>query len=120
MARAHGQEKPPRRSPISTAISAANPATHIPILRSSRPNRAFASRSRRMNAVEIQTLSCELTPALMWGQFTRPAGYRTTLKDFIGSSYPIFCQVEKAQPAWRAGRRNRQGGGCPSPCQPAQ
>ena len=47
-------------------------------------------------AAEIQKASYELTPAVMWGQFTRPAGYRTTLKNFIESSYPMFWQVEKA------------------------
>jgi peptide/nickel transport system substrate-binding protein len=52
--------------------------------------------SQRKIAAEIQVLSYELTPAVMWGQFTRPAGYRTTLKNFIESSYPMFWQVEKA------------------------
>ena len=47
-------------------------------------------------AAEIQQLTYALTPAVMWGQFTRPAGYRTTLRNFIESSYPMFWQVEKA------------------------
>lgn len=47
-------------------------------------------------AAEIQKLLYELTPSVMWGQFTRPAGYRNTLTNFIESSYPIFWQVEKA------------------------
>ncbi|MCC6717225.1 MAG: ABC transporter substrate-binding protein [Acetobacteraceae bacterium] len=52
--------------------------------------------AQRKLAAEIQKLSYELTPSVMWGQFTRPAGYRTTLKNFIESSYPMFWQVEKA------------------------
>jgi len=52
--------------------------------------------AQRRVAAEIQKLSYELTPAVMWGQFTRPAGYRNTLKNFIESSYPFFWNVEKA------------------------
>ena len=52
--------------------------------------------AQRKVAAEIQKASYELTPAVMWGQFTRPAGYRNTLKNFIESSYPFFWQVEKA------------------------
>jgi peptide/nickel transport system substrate-binding protein len=52
--------------------------------------------AQRKVAAEIQKASYELTPAVMWGQFTRPAGYRNTLRNFIESSYPFFWQVEKA------------------------
>ena len=52
--------------------------------------------AQRKLAAEIQTVAYELTPSVMWGQFTRPAGYRTTLHNFIESSYPMFWQVEKA------------------------
>lgn len=58
--------------------------------------KADGLQAQRRVAAEIQKLSYELTPAVMWGQFTRPAGYRTTLKNFIESSYPFFWQVEKA------------------------
>lgn len=58
--------------------------------------RADGLEAQRKLAAEIQKISYELTPAIMWGQFTRPAGYRTTLKNFIESSYPMFWQVEKA------------------------
>jgi peptide/nickel transport system substrate-binding protein len=30
----------------------------------------------------------------MWGQFSRPAGYRARLKNLIQSSYPMFWDVE--------------------------
>jgi peptide/nickel transport system substrate-binding protein len=36
-----------------------------------------------------------LTPNVMWGQFSIPAGYRTTLQNMIESAYPMFWQVEK-------------------------
>jgi peptide/nickel transport system substrate-binding protein len=52
--------------------------------------------AQRKVAAEIQKVAYELTPAVMWGQFTRPAGYRTSLKNFIESAYPMFWQVEKA------------------------
>lgn len=58
--------------------------------------RADGLEAQKKLAAEIQKLSYELTPSVMWGQFTRPAGYRTTLKNFIESSYPMFWQVEKA------------------------
>ena len=38
----------------------------------------------------------ELTPAVMWGQFTIPAAYRTSLRGLVESSFPIFWNVEKA------------------------
>ena len=52
--------------------------------------------ARARVAAEIQTVAYELTPAVMWGQFTIPAGYRTTLKNIVPSSYPIFWGVELA------------------------
>jgi peptide/nickel transport system substrate-binding protein len=51
--------------------------------------------ARKRVAAEIQTVSYELTPSVMWGQFTIPAGYRTHLKDLIQSSYPMFWQVDR-------------------------
>jgi peptide/nickel transport system substrate-binding protein len=38
----------------------------------------------------------ELTPSVMWGQFTIPAGYRAGLKGLIQSSYPMFWEVDRA------------------------
>lgn len=52
--------------------------------------------ARKALAAEIQTISYELTPAVMWGQFTIPAGYRTTLNNLIQSSYPMFWEVDVA------------------------
>ena len=51
---------------------------------------------RRKIAAEIQTVAYELTPSVMWGQFTIPAGYRNDLKNLIQSDYPMFWQVEKS------------------------
>lgn len=51
---------------------------------------------RRRIAAEIQRLAYALTPNVMWGQFTIPAGYRTHLTNFVETSYPIFWQVDRA------------------------
>ena len=51
---------------------------------------------RRRIAAEIQQKAYALTPNVMWGQFTIPAGYRTHLTNFVETSYPIFWQVERA------------------------
>jgi peptide/nickel transport system substrate-binding protein len=50
---------------------------------------------RRRIAADIQTASYELTPSVMWGQFTIPAGYRADLKGLIQSSYPMFWGVDR-------------------------
>lgn len=50
---------------------------------------------RRKIAAEIQAAAYELTPSVMWGQFTIPAGYRSNLKGLIQSSYPMFWEVER-------------------------
>ena len=61
--------------------------------------RAFADAEtpaeRKRLAAEIQRLAFELTPSVMWGQFTIPAAYRTSLSGLIESSFPIFWNVEK-------------------------
>jgi peptide/nickel transport system substrate-binding protein len=51
---------------------------------------------RKRIAAEIQTIAYELTPSVMWGQFTIPAGYRNSLKNLIQSDYPMFWEVEKS------------------------
>ncbi|MBN9538608.1 MAG: ABC transporter substrate-binding protein [Alphaproteobacteria bacterium] len=57
--------------------------------------RAATLEERKKIAADIQVISYELVPALMWGQFTIPAGYRTELKGLIQSSYPMFWQVDR-------------------------
>jgi peptide/nickel transport system substrate-binding protein len=57
--------------------------------------RAATLDERRKIAAEIQAISYELVPSLMWGQFTIPAGYRTDLKGLIQSSYPMFWEVDR-------------------------
>jgi peptide/nickel transport system substrate-binding protein len=47
-------------------------------------------------AAELHEVVYELTPSILWGQFTRPAGYRSTLGNLIKSAYPMFWEVEKA------------------------
>lgn len=46
-------------------------------------------------ADELHQVVYQLTPSILWGQFTRPAGYRNTLKNLIRSAYPMFWEVEK-------------------------
>jgi len=50
--------------------------------------------ARRQVAERIQVAAYELVPSVMWGQFSRPAGYRTRLRNMIQSSFPLFWQVE--------------------------
>jgi peptide/nickel transport system substrate-binding protein len=55
--------------------------------------RADDQAGRKKVAEEIQKIAYELTPAVMWGQFTIPAGYRSNLRDLPQSSYPMFWDV---------------------------
>ncbi len=52
--------------------------------------------ARRGIAAEIQSIAYETVPSVMWGQFSRPAAYRTRLKALPQSSFPIFWAVEAA------------------------
>ncbi len=52
--------------------------------------------ARTSLAAQIQTEAYRTTPSVMWGQFSRPAGYRTRLTNFIQSSFPILWNVEVA------------------------
>ena len=49
--------------------------------------------ARRAIAADIQVEAYKEVPSVMWGQFARPAGYRTRLLDLIQSSFPIFWNV---------------------------
>ncbi|MBL8569313.1 MAG: ABC transporter substrate-binding protein [Phreatobacter sp.] len=57
--------------------------------------RADDQAGRKKVAEEIQRIAYELTPAVMWGQFTIPAGYRSNLRDLPQSSYPMFWDVSR-------------------------
>jgi peptide/nickel transport system substrate-binding protein len=57
---------------------------------------AETGEERKRLAAEIQRLAYELTPSVMWGQFTIPAAYRASLSGLIESSFPIFWNVEKS------------------------
>ena len=58
---------------------------------------AFAKSSdadaRKRIAADIQVEAYKNTPSVMWGQFCRPAGYRSRLGNLIQSSFPMFWQV---------------------------
>jgi peptide/nickel transport system substrate-binding protein len=49
--------------------------------------------TRKRIAAEIQVEAYKDTPSVMWGQFSRPAGYRLRLKNIVQSSFPIFWQL---------------------------
>jgi len=57
--------------------------------------RAGTVEERKRIATEIQVAAYELTPSVMWGQFTIPAGYRSDLNGLIQSSYPMFWEVDR-------------------------
>ena len=50
---------------------------------------------RRGIAAQIQAFDYENVPSVMWGQFTVPSGFRTTLDGPVQSSFPIFWEVDK-------------------------
>lgn len=52
--------------------------------------------ARKSIAASIQMEAYRTTPSVMWGQFSRPAGYRTRLANLIQSSFPIFWNVQLA------------------------
>jgi peptide/nickel transport system substrate-binding protein len=54
---------------------------------------ATSDADRKKIAADIQVAAYQLTPAVMWGQFTIPAGYSTKLKGLIQSAYPMFWEV---------------------------
>ena len=56
--------------------------------------RAETPPARQALAAEIQRISYELTPSVMWGQFARPAAYRDRLRGLVKSSFPIFWEVD--------------------------
>jgi peptide/nickel transport system substrate-binding protein len=57
--------------------------------------RAEDQAARKTVAEEIQKIAYELTPSVMWGQFTIPAGYRANLRNLPQSSYPMFWDVDR-------------------------
>jgi peptide/nickel transport system substrate-binding protein len=57
--------------------------------------RAATPEERKRIAAEIQVLAYGLTPALMWGQFTIPAAYRSHLNGLVQSSFPMFWNVDR-------------------------
>ena len=57
--------------------------------------KADSQAERHRVADQIQAVAYENTPSVMWGQFTEPTAYRTTVSDLIQSSFPMFWQVDK-------------------------
>lgn len=58
--------------------------------------RAADPEERRRIAAAIQEDAYRTVPNVMWGQFSRPAGYSTRLKNLPQSSFPMFWDVELA------------------------
>lgn len=52
--------------------------------------------ARKTIAVSMQEEAYRQTPSVMWGQFSRPAGYRDRLRDLIPSSFPLFWNLRLA------------------------
>jgi peptide/nickel transport system substrate-binding protein len=52
---------------------------------------------RRKIAEQIQAVEYESVPSVMWGQFTVPTAYRSTLVGLIQSSFPMFWNVDKPE-----------------------
>jgi peptide/nickel transport system substrate-binding protein len=52
--------------------------------------------ARKAVAAKIQEDAYKTTPSVMWGQFSRPAGYRTRMAGLIQSSFPMFWDVTLA------------------------
>jgi peptide/nickel transport system substrate-binding protein len=58
--------------------------------------KATTLEEKRKIAEAIQRVEYETVPSVMWGQFTEPAAYRTSLTGVIQSSIPIFWGLDKA------------------------
>jgi len=56
--------------------------------------RAEDGAARRALAGRIQAAAVAHVPAVMWGQFTIPAGYRDRLRNLPRAAYPMFWEVE--------------------------
>ena len=52
--------------------------------------------ARKGIAATIQEEAYRLVPSVMWGQFSRPAGYRSRLQNLAQSAYPIFWGMSLA------------------------
>jgi len=50
---------------------------------------------RKAVADRIQAAMYQSTPSVMWGQFTVPTAYRSSVTGLVESSFPMFWQVEK-------------------------
>jgi peptide/nickel transport system substrate-binding protein len=57
--------------------------------------KADTDAKRKAVADQIQAEMYKNTPSVMWGQFTVPTAYRSSLTNIVESSYPMFWQVEK-------------------------
>ena len=59
--------------------------------------KAESDAQRKAVADRIQAAAYDNTPSVMWGQFTVPTGYRTSISGLVESSFPMFWQVDKAK-----------------------
>ena len=50
---------------------------------------------RKRISAELQEAVYDSTPSVMWGQFAQPAAWRSTLRNVIPSSIPVFWAMEK-------------------------
>jgi len=50
---------------------------------------------RRAIAADIQRIAYEIVPAVIWGQFSQPVAYRTSLEGVIPSGIPVFWNIRR-------------------------
>ncbi len=60
-----------------------------------RTRKATTLDEKRKIAEAIQRVEYETVPSVMWGQFTEPAAYRTSLTGVIQVQHPIFWGLDK-------------------------
>ncbi|RKK02992.1 ABC transporter substrate-binding protein [Pseudoroseomonas wenyumeiae] len=75
-----------------TGWSCSEPMSELLIQFAAAPDDAARARI----AAAIQEDAYRTTPTVMWGQFSRPAGYRSRLQGLVQSSFPIFWGVRLA------------------------
>lgn len=57
---------------------------------------AASQEERQRIAAEIQTITYEIVPAVVWGQFSQPIAYRANLQGVIPSGIPVFWNIRRA------------------------
>ncbi len=51
---------------------------------------------RRAIAADIQRIAYEIVPMVVWGQYTRPVAYRTSLQGVTATGIPVFWNIRRS------------------------